>query len=122
MSDPILHKAKKRVERKKRFFRHAMIIVCACLFITITSFIVTPGDNLWALIPISALLASVLIHYFMVWGIPGTIKLSEDWETKQIEKEYLRLRKLEETKTNLTDKESLELKELQFKYREEDFV
>ena len=118
MTDPILRKAKKKVRAKKGFFIHAGVMAIISVFLLIIGF--TDGENM--AIPVSALWVSVAIHYLSVWGIPGFGQGGQDWEANELEKEYLRLKRLEDTKKNLSNDEYLELRELEKRHRDEDFV
>jgi len=122
--EKMLKKAKKRVKQKKDFFIHAGVIASVSVFLLFLAFFAGGelSDMINMSIPIAAMLLSVAIHYVSIWGIPGIAFTNDDWEANELEKEYLKLRKISETKKNLSDKEYLQLKELETKYREDDFV
>lgn len=126
MKDPILRKAKKRVKQKKDFFTHAGVMIVVSIFLLFLSIFIGRQEGRFMLtemlIPIAAMALSVAIHYVSVWGIPGVGHIGDDWEAKELEKEYLRLKRLSDTKKNLSDEEYLELRELELRYKDEDFV
>ena len=57
----------------------------------------------------------MLVHYFSVFGLPGTDILTQKWEEQEMEKELQRLRKNEVE----TPEEKLDLKEVQKVKRED---
>ncbi len=121
-SDPLLRKAKKKVKQKKAFYQHFMTMGAVSIFLVLFSFFVTPNNYLWVIIALLGMGLSVLLHFITVFGIPGVGNMGEDWEERELEKEYLRLKRLEDIKDILSDKEYLELKELEKKERNGDFV
>lgn len=122
MDERLLRKAEKKVEAKKQFFTHSFIMLAAGIFITALSFIVTPGNNWWVLIPLGAMALSVVIHYLSVFGFSGTREKLENWEAEELQNEYLKLKEMEELKKGLLDEDGLRLRQLENRYRDEDFV
>lgn len=122
MEDKLLKKARKKVEEKKQFYIHAFIMVASAIFITILSFFVGPENNWWTLIPISAMALSVVIHYLTVFGFNGMNQKVENWEANELENEYLKLKEMENLKKDLLDEDRLRLRQLDKRYRDEDFV
>ncbi len=126
MSDPILRKAKKRVKQKKGFYVHAGVMFAVSCFLLVLGLIISitekKGAILPMMVPIAAMWLSVLIHYVSIWGIPGIAHMGDNWEAEELEKEYLNLKRLSNTKKNLSDEEYLELRELEARYKDEDFV
>lgn len=122
MDERLLKKAKKKVKQKKEFYTHALIMAASGVFITIISFLATPGENAWVLIPLAAFALSVAIHYFTVFGLGGIDKRLENWEEDELENEYLKLKELERRKEALLDEDKLRLKQLEKRYTDDDFV
>ena len=119
--------AKKRVQKKKRFFNHlkAFVIVNVVMSIMVAldgnPFDFMPATLFWGM--------GLAFHYVRVFGIPGTNILTPEWEDQEIEKEMERIRgkrvvKEEEMPVPLppTKEEPLELKELRKNYDEKDLV
>ena len=99
--------AKKRVKRKKGFYQHlAVYLVINTLFFCIVLF--NGGGFNW-LYPASFWGIGLAIHYFGVFGLPGSERVGgTDWETKELRKE---LEKMGGSFEDLPEEE-LELKEL----------
>jgi len=124
MDDKLLKKAKKKVQQKKAFYIHTGIILAVSVFLMFLAFFA--GGKLSDIanmsIPIAAMLLSVAIHYVSIWGVPGLAITNDEWEANELEKEYFKLKRLSDTKKNLSDKEYLELRELETRYKDDDFV
>jgi len=118
----LLKQAKKKVKQKKDFYTHAMIMAATSIFLLLIHFIAKPWDDLGILIPISAMILSVVIHYIFVFGIAGIKEKTENWESVALQDEYHRLKEMEDRKVNLIDEDRLKLRELEKLYRDDDFV
>ncbi len=95
MGDPVLKKAKKRVAAKKGFYVHFVTYLSVGIFFFLLNMIlITQGESeLWFFFPLLPWLVGLLIHYFVVFGIPGTKILTEDWEEEELAKEMIRMRR-----------------------------
>ncbi len=86
MSEEALKRAKKRVKKKKGFYGHLGA------FITVNAFMmmlmVVSGDSVveW-LVPMSGWGIGLAMHYFGVFGFPGSGAGGAEWEEKQLKKE-----------------------------------
>ncbi|GIV31367.1 MAG: hypothetical protein KatS3mg029_0718 [Saprospiraceae bacterium] len=117
--------ARRRVQRKAKFYKHFYIYVTvvAIMFI-LTLFRGRP----YAFLPVAFFWGIGLIfHYFKVFGIPGSGVLSEEWEEREMQKEYKRLQRLLGKRQDpgaepLTEEEELELRELQKRYDDSELV
>lgn len=118
----LLKKAKKRVKQKKDFYTHAMIMAATSAFLLVLHFVAKPWDDWGILIPISAMMLSVVIHYISVFGAAGISDKAESWEADALKEEYLRLKELEDTRKNLLEKDHLRLRELETRYRDDELV
>jgi hypothetical protein len=81
MNDPILKKAHKRVKAKKGFFVHFGVYISVGMFfllINIATF--HEGREWWFFFPMIPWLVGLMIHYFTVFGLPGTGIMAEGWE------------------------------------------
>ncbi len=86
MEDPILRKAHKRVKAKKGFYNHLISFISVGTFFLLLN-VLTYGGDWWFFFPLLPWLVGVLIHYFSVFGIPGTEILTEGWEERELERE-----------------------------------
>jgi hypothetical protein len=117
MNDPILKKAHKRVKAKKGFFVHFGVYISVGMFfllINIATF--HEGREWWFFFPMIPWLVGLMIHYFTVFGLPGTGIMAEGWEEAELEKEVRRLLRQERMESgrlpDLPDEEEgLELKD-----------
>ncbi len=108
MSDNFMYKeAKRRVKRKKAFYKHlTFYLIVNGVFFFITLF--NTGTFNW-LYPAAFWGIGLVSHYFSVFGLPGTDRVGgTDWEAKEIRKE---IEKMGGTYEDLPPDE-LELKEL----------
>lgn len=121
-NEKLLKQAKKHVKRKKDFFTHTMVMVAISAFLGLIAFVSNSTDVSWLLICIGAMFLSVAFHYIGAFGIGGLGKGLDDWEADELEDEYLRLKELDDRKKLLLDKDSLKLKQLEKKIRNDKFV
>jgi hypothetical protein len=87
--DKLFKLAQKKVKKKKAFYRHlqAFVMVNLALF-----FIGLMENDPFAAIPVPIFWGIGLgFHYVSVFGLPGG-KLTDEWEDKELEKEYEKLR------------------------------
>jgi hypothetical protein len=71
------------------------------------------GDTeLWFFFPLLPWSIGLLIHYFSVFGLPGTNILTKDWEDTEIEKEMQKLRQKMRQYSESESNEKMELREL----------
>ncbi|MEM8526263.1 MAG: 2TM domain-containing protein [Bacteroidota bacterium] len=94
MEDRQLKLAKKRVEKKKGFYTHLVVYISVGVFFFIMN-MVTQGEEpgLWFFYPMIPWLIGLSIHYFSVFGLPGTDILTDDWEERELEKELSKIRR-----------------------------
>ncbi|MEZ5041088.1 MAG: 2TM domain-containing protein [Saprospiraceae bacterium] len=119
MKDPIYQQARKRVQEKKGFYTHLTVYISVgAFFLAMNILTMDPGesDKWWFFFPLLPWGVGLLIHYFSVFGLPGTDILTQKWEEQEMEKELQRLRKNEVE----TPEEKLDLKEVQ-KIKREDW-
>jgi len=122
MEEQYFNLAKKRVQKKKRFFNHlkSFIIVNAIMSIIVAidgdPFGFLPATLFWGM--------GLAFHYVRVFGIPGTNILTPEWEDEEISKEMERMKGGPEEKASSPPppEEPLELKELRKNYDEKDLV
>ena len=118
-SEEDIEKAKKRVKQKKGFYSHLQsYIVVNTVFLFVAGFSWRYTILFWGI--------GLASHYYSVFGMPGTGQGSKDWESKEIEKE---LKKMGKNKTYRSKPsksadidEKLDLKEIERRYNDTDFV
>lgn len=116
MSDQITRQAQKRVKQKKGFYKHlAAFIGVGFFFFAMNIFtLFEEGPEIWFFFPLLPWSVGLIIHYFNVFGFPGTGALTPEWEEKQIQKEIKTLRrKMGHTQDGHLDQDGLELKDIQ---------
>jgi hypothetical protein len=92
MRDPIVEKAYKRVKAKKGFYVHLISYISVGIFFFLMNLAsYNQADKWWFFFPMLPWLIGLLIHYFLIFGIPGTEILTEGWEERQMEREVHRL-------------------------------
>lgn len=109
-------KAEEKVEDKKAFYICAIIFPSISLVLLMLSFYL-PGASFWLRLPIPILMMVLGVVYISAFGWSSSGTMVEDWQEEEIEKEIVKryqqkkaqLPPLEE----LSDKELLELKELE---------
>lgn len=101
MTDPIIRKARRRVKAKKGFYVHLSSYLAVGIFFFLMN-VLTFGESgeWWFFFPMLPWLVGLLIHYFVVFGLPGTNILTEGWEEREMEKELWRLRRREPSETD----------------------
>lgn len=94
MEDRQLKLAKKRVEKKKGFYTHFSVYIAVGFFFFIMNMVTMDQEpGYWFFYPMLPWGIAIAIHYFSVFGLPGTDILTEDWEEKELEKELSRIRR-----------------------------
>jgi hypothetical protein len=82
----VLAKAQKKVKAKKGFFTHLSVYLSVGIFFLLLNVLTYDGDW-WFFFPLLPWLVGLLIHYFTIFGVPGTEILTEGWEERELEKE-----------------------------------
>ena len=83
-------RARKRVNAKKGFYRHFSVYLVIGIFFFSLNMITDPWDVWWPF-PMLSWGVGLAIHYFSVFGFPGTGILSKEWEDREMEKELRRV-------------------------------
>ncbi len=89
MKQDAYKKARKRVKAKKGFFGHLSAYIAVGLFF----FFINVADGLhdvWFFYPILPWGIALTIHYFAVFGLPGTDVMTKEWEDREMAKELRR--------------------------------
>ena len=116
MNEQIVHQAQKRVKQKKGFYKHlAAFIGVGFFFFAMNIFtLFEEGPEIWFFFPLLPWSIGLIIHYFNVFGFPGTGALTPEWEEKQVQKEIKALRKkMGYPQDSSYDDDGLELREIQ---------
>ncbi len=123
-------KAQKRVKEKKGFYSHLSVFISVGLFF----FFLNMADgfhDVWFFFPILPWGVGLSIHYFSVFGLPGTDLLTKEWEDRELEREMRRLgydpNQAPLYEEEEREEEELDLREIQRErqekgLRDEDFV
>jgi hypothetical protein len=116
---PNLHyEAQRRVRKKAKFYKHLFI------FLIINGFVLTSSllqGHFFRPFPMTFFWGIGLIfHYLKVFGIPGSGVLSNDWESREYQRELEKLAR--KPKSEPTMDERLELKEVVKNYKDSDLV
>ena len=83
--DHVYHEAKKRVKRKKGFYRHLAVYA---IINTVMFFVVfLDGGTFEWLFPMAFWGIGLAIHYFGIFGLPGTGIGGTEWEARELSKE-----------------------------------
>jgi len=121
--------AQVRVKMKKGVYIHMMIYFPVMFFLAFISLLLTPKAWWWFMIPGVGWGMGIVIHYLIVFGIPGVVRFDPEWEAYEVEREYRRMRY--EKKINaLLDREEdemdlderLDLREMGRRLDEQDLV
>ena len=134
--DPLIKKAKDRVEKKKGFYVHLSAFIAVGVFFLMMNYVTFHEEGKWwFFFPLLPWSIGLMIHYFVIFGLPGTDILTDSWEQKELEKEINRLKKIKqlEAKTQLEKsleegEEKLDLEELkkmpekEKRWNEEDII
>jgi len=94
MEDRQLKLAKKKVAKKKGFYTHFAVYIAVGLFFFIMNMVTQDEEpGLWFFYPMLPWGIAIFIHYFSVFGLPGTDILTDEWEEKELEKELSKIRR-----------------------------
>ena len=103
-------RARKRVEEKKKFYKHLSTYVIMSGFFFVLNMVTSPGAWWWYW-PVLGWGIGIANQYFRVFGWPGSGIGSTEWEDQEMEKE---MRRMEERQRPFVDiDDHLELKELE---------
>ena len=116
----IYKQAKQKVEKKKGFYKHLSAFIAVGFFfvaMNVATFFNGDADapHLWFFYPMLPWSIGLLIHYFSIFGLPGSNALSEKWEEEELAKELARLRRMQQGRLGAPaePEEGLDLKELE---------
>jgi hypothetical protein len=114
MEDYIRKRAYQQVKKKKGFYSHLAVFISVGIFFFLINILsMSSGDTeLWFFFPLLPWSIGLLIHYFSVFGLPGTNILTKDWEDTEIEKEMQKLRQKMRQYSESESNEKMELREL----------
>ena len=131
LNEKAYRKAKKRVNRKKGFYKHLTSFVIVNTFLFCLNLVTSPGDW-WFIFPLMGWGIGLTSHYVSVFGLPIFGTLSDSWEERELEKELMKEEEKEyRVKRRLKADEPLELpdeldlqdfKELRKDWNDKDFV
>jgi len=124
-------RARKRVKAKKGFYGHLSSYISTGVFFFALNMLTDPGE-IWWYIPMLAWGVGLGIHYFSVFGLPGTDILSKEWEDREMDKELRRVgydprqEIYDDDYHEISEEDELDLKEIRQDRRvrglDEDFV
>ncbi len=116
MYKELREKAEEKVEHRKAFYMCAIIFSSISIVLLMLSFYL-PGASFWLRLPIPILMMVLGVVYINAFGWSSSNTYSEDWEEDEIEKEIVKRYQQKKTQlpplADLSDKELLELKELE---------
>lgn len=114
MEDYIRKRAYQQVKKKKGFYSHLAVFISVGIFFFLINILsMNSGDTeLWFFFPLLPWSIGLLIHYFSVFGLPGTNILTKDWEDTEIKKEMQKLRQKMRQYSESESNEKMELREL----------
>jgi len=130
-SDKIYKEAKKRVKAKKGFFGHLISYVMVLLMLSFIMNFENGGNYFPVIIVALSWGIGLAIHYFNAFGTEhlGFLGFNSNWEEEELAKEVDRLARIKELKERMIDErlelkdlEALELKELEKRMDDRDFV
>ena len=129
MEKKIYKQAKKRVNAKKGFYAHLVtFIAVGFFFFAINILTWQESRELWFFFPLLPWSIGLIIHYFAVFGLPGSGIGSKEWEAEELHREINRLRRRQGLPPVVEEEteEGLELREVEKTRRtdwnEEDIV
>ncbi|MFT5747349.1 MAG: hypothetical protein ACI9XO_004294 [Paraglaciecola sp.] len=119
-------RAKKRVQAKKGFFYHLASYIIVIGFLFCLNLMVSPY-TMWFIFPALSWGVGLAFHYLGVFGFPFLNIGSKEWEEQEMDKEMRKTQRdsqnlLDTRSTSLETREGLELKELEKRYDDKDFV
>ena len=129
IDEEVQDRVQQKVKARKGFLGHLGVYVAVGIFFLVINILTMgPGGSLWFYWPMVPWGMGLLIHYFAVFGLPGTHELVEKWELEETARELKRMRSSEEKmlKSGVPD-DGLELRNLdpetqKSRYDDQDFV
>jgi hypothetical protein len=113
--EELYFRARKRVKARRKLYSHILSwVIMSAFFILLNLF---TSNYFWAIFPILGWGIGVAFHGIQVF--------SEEWEDKEVDKEYERMRRRHMHRHGEEDEENLELhefKDLKNEWKEKDFV
>ncbi|MEL7122978.1 MAG: 2TM domain-containing protein [Bacteroidota bacterium] len=96
--DPEIYEiAKKKVNQKKKFYRHLSAFLAVGFFFFMMNMLTLDGDReMWFFFPMLPWSIGLFIHYFTTFGLPYNKALSAEWEQEEMLKEIDLLRRQRE--------------------------
>lgn len=118
----LIELAKKRVERKKKFYKHLNTYLVMTIFFVLLNMFTSPG-RWWFIFPVLGWGIGIALEYLNIFGLPG-IQPDAEWEKKALEEELRKMNPPEEkpVKSVPEQDDTLELKELKKNYDDKDLV
>ena len=101
----IFNKALKAVRKKKKFYTHLSTFIAVGGFFFLINYLINLNnpsgapENWWFFYPLLPWGVGLAIHYFKIFGIPGTDGMSPEWEHRELKKE---IKRLQQTTINVT--------------------
>jgi len=92
MYDDHYNLARKKVKKKKGFYTHLSVFIAVGIFflaMNIATF--HESGEWWFFFPLLPWSVGLFIHYFSIFGLPGTDILTKEWEDRELEKEMKKL-------------------------------
>jgi len=129
--EKMYQEASKRLKRKKGFFSHLIAYVCIIGMLYAIMYFEAEGNLLPVIIVGLSWGIGILTHYFKTFGTEhlDILGISPDWEEKELEKEVEKLKRkralrerIKEEKDQLDDLERLDLKEMEKRPSDDDFL
>jgi len=123
--------ANNKVKRKKGFFSHLAAYVCIIGMLYAIMYLEADGNLLPVIIVALSWGIGIITHYFKTFGTEhlDIFGISPDWEERELEKEVEKLKRkrallesLKEEQELIDDLERLELKEMEKRPADDDFL
>ncbi len=121
-----IRQARKKVIKKKKFYKHLVSYVTVNLFLFLLNMLTYSG-GFWFFFPMMGWGVGLLFHYVDAFGIPGFGMLDKEWENREMDMELRKMKGngltgLDERVGEDGLEEDLKLKELQKNYDDSEFV
>lgn len=115
MEEYIRRRAQEQVKKKKGFYTHFAVFLSVGIFFFMINLIsMGDGDDeLWFFFPLIPWSLALFIHYFSVFGLPGTNILTKEWEDEELEKEMQKMRQKIRHYSKEEQEEKLDLREFE---------
>jgi hypothetical protein len=126
MQDDIYKQVRKRVKQKSGFYKHLTSYLVIGTFFLVLNILTSPGEW-WFFFPMLGWGIGLAMHFFSVFGLPGSGIGSKEWEERKVEEEMRRMGRYQEPMPKSED-EKLDLDEPEMRsearrhYRDEDLV